>query len=62
MLLVSLFFSFLFFCSQEETVETALLQCGDIVKVLPGEKIPVDGVVEQGSTSVDESMLTGRQD
>ena len=32
---------------------------GDIIQVRPGEKMPVDGVVVQGSTSVDESMLTG---
>lgn len=32
---------------------------GDICLVLPGEKIPADGVVVQGTTSVDESMLTG---
>ena len=32
---------------------------GDIILVKPGEKIPVDGVVIEGSTSVDESMLTG---
>jgi len=32
---------------------------GDIVQVRPGEKLPVDGVVLQGTTSVDESMLTG---
>ena len=32
---------------------------GDIVIVKPGEKIPVDGVVIEGNTSVDESMLTG---
>ena len=32
---------------------------GDLVLVRPGEKIPVDGVVESGSSSVDESMLTG---
>ncbi|MFB0981156.1 MAG: heavy metal translocating P-type ATPase [Alteromonadaceae bacterium] len=31
----------------------------DIVRVRPGEKIPVDGIVIQGHTSIDESMLTG---
>jgi Cu+-exporting ATPase len=32
---------------------------GDLLRVRPGEKIPVDGVVVEGTTSVDESMLTG---
>jgi hypothetical protein len=32
---------------------------GDVVRIRPGEKIPVDGVVVDGSTTVDESMLTG---
>ncbi len=32
---------------------------GDIVVIRPGEKVPVDGVVESGSTTIDESMLTG---
>jgi len=35
------------------------VQIGDLVIVRPGEKIPVDGVVVQGHSSVDESMLTG---
>jgi Cu+-exporting ATPase len=35
------------------------VKIGDIVLVRPGEKIPVDGVVIQGHSSVDESMLTG---
>ena len=35
------------------------VQVGDIVIVRPGEKIPVDGIVMKGLTSVDESMLTG---
>jgi Cu+-exporting ATPase len=38
-------------------IEQVLLN--DIVKVKPGEKIPVDGVVLEGHTSIDESMLTG---
>ena len=32
---------------------------GDIVRVRPGEKIPVDGEITEGSSHVDESMLTG---
>jgi Cu+-exporting ATPase len=32
---------------------------GDLIRVRPGEKIPVDGVIEQGESSVDESMITG---
>lgn len=32
---------------------------GDMVQVKPGEKIPVDGVVQRGTTAIDESMLTG---
>jgi heavy metal translocating P-type ATPase len=35
------------------------VKVGDLVRVRPGEKIPTDGVVEEGSSAVDESMLTG---
>ncbi|HKJ81317.1 MAG TPA: heavy metal translocating P-type ATPase [Ignavibacteriaceae bacterium] len=35
------------------------LQKNDIIIVRPGEKIPVDGVITEGSTSIDESMITG---
>ncbi len=38
---------------------TALVHKGDTLRVLPGGKMPVDGVVVVGSTHVDESMLTG---
>lgn len=44
---------------QEEEVSIASLRVGDLVSVRPGEKIPVDGTVSQGSSSVDESMLSG---
>ena len=43
----------------EEVIEIENVMVGDILIVKPGEKIPVDGVVIDGHTSVDESMLTG---
>ncbi|MEK7563149.1 MAG: heavy metal translocating P-type ATPase, partial [Patescibacteria group bacterium] len=44
-----------------ETVDVPIedVQAGDTVIVRPGEKVPVDGVVTKGLTSIDESMLTG---
>lgn len=44
---------------QETEVPISTLQVGDCVSVRPGEQIPVDGVVQEGSSSVDESMLSG---
>jgi Cu+-exporting ATPase len=35
------------------------VQKGDLIRVRPGEKLPVDGVITEGSTRIDESMLTG---
>lgn len=44
---------------QEVVVSIDSIKIGDILKVKPGEKIPVDGVITKGNTSVDESMITG---
>jgi len=44
---------------REEDVEIASLQPGDRLRVRPGEKVPVDGSVLEGRSTVDESMLTG---
>ncbi len=44
---------------KEMEVPTAEVLAGDVVIVRPGERIPVDGVVIEGETQVDESMLTG---
>ena len=44
---------------REEDIALALVQPGNILRVRPGEKIPVDGTVVEGASSVDESMVTG---
>ena len=44
---------------KEETISIDDVEVGDIIIVKPGEKLPVDGVIISGSTSIDESMLTG---
>lgn len=44
---------------QEQDIDVELVQLGNHVRVRPGEKIPVDGKVIDGKSSVDESMLTG---
>lgn len=44
---------------REEDVDITALQPGDRVRVRPGEKVPVDGTVVEGRSSIDESMLTG---
>ncbi len=43
----------------EEDVPIAHVHVGDALRVRPGEKVPVDGVVMEGESAVDESMLTG---
>ncbi|WP_458127137.1 heavy metal translocating P-type ATPase [Paenibacillus sp. Z3-2] len=44
---------------QEVLVPAAYVAVGDLVLVKPGDSIPVDGIVEEGQSSVDESMLSG---
>lgn len=43
----------------EEDVPLNHVHVGDLLRIRPGEKVPVDGVVTEGSSAVDESMLTG---
>ncbi|HXW04669.1 MAG TPA: heavy metal translocating P-type ATPase [Vicinamibacterales bacterium] len=44
---------------EEVDVPIGQVRVGDVVRVRPGERVPVDGVVEDGRSSVDESMVTG---
>ena len=45
--------------AKEEVIPARQVQKGDILRVLPGETIPVDGVIQSGQTSVDQSVMTG---
>lgn len=44
---------------QEEDVPLEHIQVGQLLRVRPGERVPVDGTVKEGTTAVDESMITG---
>ena len=44
---------------QEKTVPLENIQKGDRLRVRPGEKVPVDGIILEGQSSIDESMVTG---
>lgn len=43
----------------EEVIAAEKIRTGDLLRVLPGEKIPVDGKIVSGSTSIDQSIITG---
>ncbi|KAK6272709.1 PREDICTED: probable copper-transporting ATPase HMA5 isoform X1 [Theobroma cacao] len=43
----------------EVEISTQLIQRNDIIKIIPGEKVPVDGIVTDGQSYVNESMITG---
>lgn len=45
--------------AEEKVIPTELIEVGDIVILRPGDKIPADGLVTQGQSFVDESMVTG---
>jgi Cu+-exporting ATPase len=44
---------------QEQEVPLELVQPGDVLRVRPGDKVPVDGILIEGKSAVDESMITG---
>jgi Cu+-exporting ATPase len=44
---------------QEEEIPVDEIQKGDVLRVRPGEKIPIDGLITEGKTNIDESMITG---
>src|SRR5216110_1363375 len=44
---------------QEEEIPVDEIQKGDVLRVRPGEKVPIDGVITEGKSNIDESMITG---
>lgn len=44
---------------EESIVESEMVKEGDVIRVLPGESIPVDGIIISGVTSIDQAVMTG---
>jgi Cu+-exporting ATPase len=44
---------------QEEEISVDEIEKGDLLRVRPGEKVPIDGVIIEGKSNIDESMITG---
>src|SRR6266545_2349460 len=44
---------------REEEIAVDEIQKGDVLRVRPGEKVPIDGVIVEGKSNIDESMITG---
>ena len=44
---------------KEEMISAEDIKVGDIIRILPGEAVPVDGVITEGETSIDQSVITG---
>src|SRR6266496_2633540 len=44
---------------QEDEIPAEEIQKGDLLRVRPGEKVPIDGVIVEGKSNIDESMVTG---
>lgn len=45
--------------SKEETVNAEEIKIGNVIRILPGEAIPIDGIIISGETSIDQSVMTG---
>jgi len=44
---------------REEEIPVDKIQKGDVLRVRPGEKVPIDGIIVEGNSNIDESMITG---